>query len=352
MSSNSDHYPALDGLRGLAAFTVLLSHFSNATGFLGGIFGRGGGQYGVLLFFVLSGFLMGRLYFPKAVSWHSVGDFYRRRFARVVPLYLVLVLASYLLWKWRGQHFPLYGINDENILAHLTFWAGQGVMWTVVLEVKFYVIFPLIWLAARYLGDSAKWWFILIGTGLILAPTKWGELLHHAPAFFIGMAIAMSSQQRNRTFDWLFVASVAIYFLTFPQVFSLFGIGELRPQMVWTGVTHYAVATCLFVSALCSPIAARVLGSSVGRFTGAISYSVYLLHVPVLAMLKQLPFLRANHWLFLLVLVIAVTFAAWISFVTIERPTRRWLTHPHRWRFGGKRTLSDATRRLDHGQSA
>lgn len=51
--------PELDGLRGLAAYIVLVSHASNMTGLWGTLLGNGAGQFGVMLFFVLSGFLMG-----------------------------------------------------------------------------------------------------------------------------------------------------------------------------------------------------------------------------------------------------------------------------------------------------
>ncbi|TIW24509.1 MAG: acyltransferase, partial [Mesorhizobium sp.] len=52
----------LDGLRGLAALLVVAGHLCNVLGVLPGIFGAGGAQVGVQLFFCLSGFLMGMLY--------------------------------------------------------------------------------------------------------------------------------------------------------------------------------------------------------------------------------------------------------------------------------------------------
>ena len=150
------HYRSLDGLRGLAAYTVVVSHFSNSTGIFGGLFGSGAGQVGVLLFFVLSGFLMGRLYFDRPLSVTRVGDFFRRRFARVVPLYLIVVLASYLWLRWYGIPWPLYGVTGDALLAHLLFVDGTGILWTVPTEIQFYVLFPLFWLFAARFGVSGR----------------------------------------------------------------------------------------------------------------------------------------------------------------------------------------------------
>jgi peptidoglycan/LPS O-acetylase OafA/YrhL len=86
-------YGSLDGLRGLAAFTVLMTHFSNFTNIWGGVLGYGAGQLGVMLFFCLSGFLMARLYMDRPFTFGAVCDFFRRRLARVVTLYLALVVA-------------------------------------------------------------------------------------------------------------------------------------------------------------------------------------------------------------------------------------------------------------------
>src|SRR6188474_1808835 len=82
-------FPALDGLRALAAFFVVVSHFSNETQIWGGLLGTGGGQLGVMIFFLISGFLMARLYMDGPWNAAEVGAFLQKRVARVVPLYLV-----------------------------------------------------------------------------------------------------------------------------------------------------------------------------------------------------------------------------------------------------------------------
>ena len=55
----------LNTLRGLAALIVFITHFSDITNWLGGVLGGGSGAYGVMLFFLLSGFLMTYLYLER-----------------------------------------------------------------------------------------------------------------------------------------------------------------------------------------------------------------------------------------------------------------------------------------------
>jgi peptidoglycan/LPS O-acetylase OafA/YrhL len=62
----------LNMLRGLAALIVLVSHYSNATNLLNAMPGRGAGQLGVMIFFILSGFLMSYLYLKKGFTKDEV----------------------------------------------------------------------------------------------------------------------------------------------------------------------------------------------------------------------------------------------------------------------------------------
>ncbi|MEO0035979.1 MAG: hypothetical protein RLZZ501_2002, partial [Pseudomonadota bacterium] len=64
----ASYLPALDGLRGFAAAIVLFSHFSNAFNLWDRLFGAGAGQHGVLLFFVLSGFLIAHLHLGQSAG--------------------------------------------------------------------------------------------------------------------------------------------------------------------------------------------------------------------------------------------------------------------------------------------
>jgi len=113
--------PELDGLRGVAALIVLLSHVSNKTGLWGGIFGRGGGQIGVMLFFVLSGYLMGMLYLDRPFRRIEVQRYVVHRGARIVPLYYLIVLLSFISVGTSGL---LYGVHPQK-------WTSQAADLTI-----------------------------------------------------------------------------------------------------------------------------------------------------------------------------------------------------------------------------
>ena len=98
----------LDGLRGLAAFIVLVSHVSNRTGLWGNLLGHGGGRIGVMIFFCLSGYLMGTLYLSSPFRPVEVWRYALHRFARVAPLYYLVVFVRWT--PFVGQSGALFKV--------------------------------------------------------------------------------------------------------------------------------------------------------------------------------------------------------------------------------------------------
>ena len=166
--------PELDGVRGAAAFGIVLWHFVPSI-----VVREPGTVYsyldrllslcwaGVDLFFVLSGFLIGSILLREAGSSNFFTTFYARRAARIVPLYLVMLvlLAAGNFWLRHGapefvgplfenrlppwsflcfaQNFFMPGVDDFG--PHLT-----AVTWSLAVEEQFYVLLPLmIWFVPR-----------------------------------------------------------------------------------------------------------------------------------------------------------------------------------------------------------
>jgi peptidoglycan/LPS O-acetylase OafA/YrhL len=321
-------YNSLDGLRGVAAYTVVISHFSNHTDFLGGLLGQGAGQQGVMLFFVLSGFLMARLYADRPFDRQSVVAFFQHRISRVVPLFILVVLTSYFWRATSGSHWPLYDINDQNLVQHLTFWRGWDVFWTIPVEVQFYALFPIFWFAYRKLGASLIPWIgLLIAVLATIGYPRTPALLPYLPFFLIGAAISMLPRMDRHAANALFVICAAAYILEFPQIRN--ALGSFRGGF-WESPIYMLLMPALLVAALDSPVADRTLGTRPMRFLGNISYSVYLLHYPVLYALTSLEV--ANVSLFLAIFLAVTTMVGWLSFRFFELPVRGFMNNVGRRR--------------------
>jgi peptidoglycan/LPS O-acetylase OafA/YrhL len=317
-------YSALDGLRGFAALLVALSHFSNQTGMWGTRLGDGGGQIGVMLFFLISGFLMGRLYLGEIITVGSASRFVQRRIARVVPLYVLIVLAS-------------FAITQDNLKDHLLFLAGVDVLWSIPVEVHFYMFFIVIWIAATFVRTKATA-VILAATVLLCLfipnATKEGELTSHLHYFLCGVLVAMAHGagivRQTKLWNMAFVLLAFAPLLLMPQIaLQLFG----ESFDLWKSPLILIALTLLLISALGSSLADLLLGGRIGRFAGDISYSVYLLHGPMLFWLGLVRPTSTKAFLF--VFLASVVLVSWTSYCLIERPSRKLINaigHGNYWR--------------------
>lgn len=317
----SMHYPALDGLRGLAAYVVIVGHFSNLTNVFGGILGFGSGQLGVMLFFVISGFLMGRLYMEEEWSFHAVLDFYRKRVARVIPLFLAVVLLSYATVALFGPPGVLYNIDEKKLFEHLFFIQGTSVLWTIPVEVQFYAVFPLIWLAFKYAGKSIVIWLGLCSALAFALDWSYPVLMGCISFFLAGIAISLLPLGNGgRRADISFLVCLVAFFLSFPR------IAGAHPSEVWQSPTYLILMPALVASAVHSPAANRILGSPFARFLGDSSYSAYLLHWPLLRAMLKLPVITVEKHVFLVIYLLATMLVSYLSLLLLERPARRFIS--------------------------
>jgi peptidoglycan/LPS O-acetylase OafA/YrhL len=140
----------LDGIRGLAALIVLVSHFfgevPHGTRFV--TFG----WLGVDIFFVLSGFLIGSVIFEQRSQPNFFNSFYLRRATRILPVYCIVCAATLVLARalsghpWSDHPYgpSVYAVFGSNIAQ--SFWGGGGQWlrptWTLAVEEQFYLILP------------------------------------------------------------------------------------------------------------------------------------------------------------------------------------------------------------------
>ena len=117
--NSSVQIQSLAGLRGMAAMIVVVSHSANL-GFLPSVLGSGFGQVGVMLFFVLSGFLITYLYAEKEFNRQNVLQYCLARIGRVFPLYYFLLIASIILTAaLAGDTFYPYLFDFKSAILSL-----------------------------------------------------------------------------------------------------------------------------------------------------------------------------------------------------------------------------------------
>ena len=310
--------PALDGLRAVAAMTVLISHAGNL-----GIFpeNRGNGQLGVMLFFVLSGFLMGHIYITSRDKIFSVIDFYIKRLFRVVPLFVVVVVVSYIInLSVPGYLFP---ITAENFLAHLTFRDGVWVLWTIPVELKFYLLFPAIGIPLVMIGDRrTRFWIMTAWLVMSFFAGRSGKfaVVTYLNFFVFGVWLALFRELiQARLSSILVTLMIPLWMVIFVLIMPRTGLGlplwgpewwHDIPYLIWAGL---GVLMCTQNV----PIIKMLFANAPIRYIGGISYALYLLHYPVIRQMNRLEIPDITKFPLFLVIVIMIASASTFLF---ERP--------------------------------
>lgn len=315
-SVNRD-YDFIDGLRGIAILMVVISHhfyFNPNTHGLAQYAGRivGTGGYGVTLFYALSGFLISWPFWKRKVG--AVGStvprgYIQRRFWKIYPPLVLSILLyvpffTYFLSDWS---YVKLGVQWLTGWAFIVPVSGKlnPVMWTLVVEVQFYITLPLLFVCLRRV--RAKTTFAIITAIFFLVPlvfrivtkqvaTFYPNIDPHYPAaldvFAFGILIAGLENfgVLKKSWVWLGVAGIFLW----PM--ALIGVAwiSLHPELKSFAVDEL-VQACLRVAAACllffiaSPrhAVARMLCAPWLRWCGIISYEWYLLHQPLLIWWRQ-----------------------------------------------------------------
>lgn len=348
---------ALDGLRGLAALSVLVFHvWMYARQDPGAVVGSLGNdvfnemRLGLILFFVLSGFL---LYGPWVRAVHegsgrpNTRRYLIRRAARIVPAYYVAIIGSVaLLWGF-GETQPLRLPPASDLWLFFVFaqnFSSATVMtlnpptWTLGIEASFYLALPLIGLAALALPRTRRWQacvpLVLIAGGLVwnhqtgLGMPQDKVLPAMLPYFGAGMLAALMLHGRelgHAQCRWLMIGgalAVVANGVVDADVFDGSVVHFIRttPRDLLAATGFAAIMAAAAASVERRPIlASRPLAS-----LGTISYGVYLWHTPILWALLAAGLLPLA-WLPALPIVLALAIAAGaISWFAVERPAIRW----------------------------
>ncbi|MDP2024898.1 acyltransferase [Sulfuriferula sp.] len=330
MGENQAHLPILDGGRGFAALLVLVSHSANA-GLLPIVLGAGAGQMGVGFFFVLSGFLMAYNYGGRPFTWAEIIDYAVHRLARIVPLFLLVIIISMIAHDSNLWTFPIHSAREAAL--HLGFIRGGDILWTIPVEVHFYVLFLVLW---RYVavGRPVRALIAIAVANAVLAAALaagWyvvpSQLLPFWCHFFLfGSAFGILFVRRPEWIprlaagrNWIGWLAIGLFFLSLPGLRRTAAI-PLLPNFadpITVGATMF-----LFVAAVFGLGPLKALAAAPMRWLGRISYGIYILHYPVLMNLKELN--APGVVVFAIVAGTTLALAA-LSYFCFEAPVRRRL---------------------------
>lgn len=313
----------IDVLRGIAIILVLLHHFNIPyklqDTFLGvQVFGESlshlmarNGNYGVTLFFVISGFLITQhtLKRDRHLAQINIKDFYIRRIARIVPCLVLLVVMVTLLGALGLKPFLNQAPNDIavsyglTVFAAFTFWMNiliiqygwvnyaLGVLWSLSVEEVFYLVFPVLCV----LLGRGKGFILLLLAMIAYAPyfralhfgEESGAYLYHYFSSFDGIAMgcltALITQNFREKIQFLNVI-VAVIGLSMLTVYLYAPIKEVSP---W-GISIFALlsAILIFCFAQDDQAQAESIMSKTMVWIGQRSYEMYLFHLLVLGLIK------------------------------------------------------------------
>jgi peptidoglycan/LPS O-acetylase OafA/YrhL len=347
ITSGSTHrlyLPSLDGARGIAILLVMLDHFSSAK-IIPFPACKGIGRPGVYLFFTLSAYLLtaplcrklpGTLL--KAETWRV---YFLRRFLRIYPLYLVVLLAG---------HFMGIGLGWSGIAEHLLLRRGEGIFWTMEIEVKYYLVLPLLaltflvaWRRSRTAGAFCTAGLVMVMGAMLWMEQRLWSLDGHAlrlylPVFLFGSAagwidtVLIPRQEQQPASHWLWdfiaVASLLGGCITLPALAGRLPAGLTPGARGGAVLAGLAWATFILAHLHGSGWIKRGLEWRPLRYVGIISYSLYLWHEPVIHSLWLAEHsgraIAAGPWpLHALIFFAASLIAATVSFFLVEKPVSR-----------------------------
>jgi peptidoglycan/LPS O-acetylase OafA/YrhL len=343
----------LDGLRAIAVLGVIAYHL-NLDFIPGGLLGVG-------IFFVLSGYLITDILLSQ---WRehgriALGDFWLRRFRRLLPGMLTMT-AVVMLWLLCTDSSRLASLKGDilsgvtyisnwwYIFHHVSYFESFGPpspfghFWSLAVEEQFYLIWPLLLIAAIMLFKRKGWLVVFIIVAAELSAGAMAIMYNpdldpsrvyygtdtRAFALLAGAALAVVWPSRKLSatlpgvnklvLDAVGVAALAVL------IYMMLNTSEYDSFLYRGGMVLQAIAATILVAVLAHPSSflARLIGAKPLRWIGERSYGMYLWHYPIIVLTSPAVDTGGAHPVRMLLQVAATVVFASMSLKYIENPIR------------------------------
>lgn len=355
-SVTTERVASLTGIRAVAALLVVLTHAAYTTGkypqgYVGLVYSRM--EIGVPIFFVLSGFLLFLPWVKAAFAGEphpSVRRYAWHRVRRIMPAYVVTVVAAYLVYHFRTAG-PNPGHTWEGLFRNLTLtqiytdnylysFLHQGLtqMWSLAVEVAFYVVLPVLAYLLLVVLCRRRWrpWLLLTGLGaLALVSPAWMWLVHTTDflpdggklwlpgylAWFVGgMLLAALQPMGVRAYALVCVPlAVVSYFIVSTPIAGEPTTSPAGLHEALFKTAFYAAIATLVVAPLAlgdTGLYSRLLASRPMVFLGEISYEIFLIHLITMELVMvevvRYPIYTGSVWMLFFGTLVVTIPLAWV----------------------------------------
>lgn len=317
-----DYISSLDLLRGLAAVAVCFFHFTHGNpGFLSedNILYQAGryGFLGVDVFFVISGFVIPYSMHRAGYTFSALGRFLGKRFVRIEPPYLlsiILVLAlnwiSTLSPYYRGSEFS---IDFTQLVLHFGYlnaffgmpWLND-VYWTLAIEFQYYLIIALVFPLLTWNNKTVYYIFLLVFALLGFLIDSHSFIFNYSLLFIVGILLFQFriGYLKKNEFGALLLIALMLIFIKFDKRYL---VAALLPYFF---IMYFDFK------------------GKIAAFLGNISYSLYLVHIPIggrIINISEVLFADALMRDLMVFAALAISiFSAWLFYLFIEKPAIRW----------------------------
>jgi peptidoglycan/LPS O-acetylase OafA/YrhL len=338
-STNKQIFTHIQLLRAVAIVMVFGFHL-NLPGFKYG-------YLGVDIFFVISGFLMMKIY--SGLEINRIKQFYLKRFLRLMPAYLVVSFLTTIVFLVFIPPYERTSIAKQHFYANISlsnfyYWAENQyfsnsslrpllTFWSLALEIQFYLLFPLIFMFIKKIKVFVIITFFSLTLFVVLDQISPESSFFLLPSrlweFLVGVWLAsflMSFNHVQRVSTPTFNMALA----SFPTLLVIFDLLKVEKNVLINLLAVSYTLILLFIGF--NLVDDRSYSIRFGLLVGRYSYSIYLVHLPIISLLYYKPF--SNNFKYgdslslNLIIVFFVLVFSFVLFHLVEQPFRRGKMKP------------------------